>query len=202
MIIPTREIETRLKRNGARYVAGVDEVGRGCLAGPVVSAAVVLGDEVGIPLLRDSKQLSRIQREAVATQIKQQALTLGIGWVSAADVDVNGLSWAVRESGLRALKQLTPRPDLVILDGSFNFLAKSQYQSVAHIKADASEACVSAASIIAKVARDHYMQLLAVAHPAYGFDQHVGYGTIKHKTALAKHGPSPFHRRSFAGVLQ
>lgn len=198
MITPSRTIELSLN---SQLVAGVDEVGRGCLAGPVVATAVILGEEIEIPILRDSKKLSKKQRDVVQVQIKQQARHIGIGWVTAAEVDEFGLSWAVKQSGIRALEDLGVKPEFVILDGNHNYLKDTGYTSEAYIGADATESCVAAASIIAKCARDNYMELVAHAHPAYGFDSHVGYGTVKHKLALAEFGPSIHHRKSFAGVV-
>lgn len=200
MITPTRSIETEL-RNNYTHIAGIDEVGRGCLAGPVVAAAVILQEEIIIPLLRDSKKLSKRQRDKTVVQIKQQSKAIGIGWVSAHEVDKRGLSWAVKESGLRAIQDLNQPPDFIILDGNQNYLKDTEYTSDAYIGADATESCVAAASIIAKCARDNYMELAARAHPGYGFESHVGYGTAKHKLAITELGITPLHRQSFAGVL-
>lgn len=200
MITPARSIENKLLAHYSS-IAGVDEVGRGCLAGPVVAAAVILGETIDIPLLRDSKKLSKRQRDKAVIEIKQQSKAIGIGWVSAAEVDEQGLSWAVKESGLRALQDIYLQPDFVILDGNQNYLKDTEYESEAYIGADATESCVAAASIIAKCARDNYMELAARAHPGYGFESHVGYGTTKHKTAIGELGITPLHRQSFAGVL-
>lgn len=201
MTLPNRQIENNLKIQDYMMIAGIDEVGRGCLAGPVVAASVILNEMIDIPLLRDSKKLSKRQRDVVVNQIKQQALCVGVGWVSADEVDSQGLSWAVKESGLRAIANMGLSPDFVILDGNQNYLKDSGYQSEAFIGADATEACVAAASIIAKVARDNYMELAAIIHPGYGFERHVGYGTAAHKTAIAELGITPLHRKSFAGVV-
>lgn len=200
MIIPTRTIELELSHE-YRFIAGIDEVGRGCLAGPVVAAAVILEDKIDIPLLRDSKKLSKKQRDRTVVEIKQQSKAIGVGWVSAQEVDERGLSWAVKESGLRALQDMNQQPDFVILDGNQNYLSDTVYAGAAHVGADATESCVAAASIIAKCARDNYMELAAIAHPGYGFESHVGYGTVKHKNAIAQLGITPLHRQSFAGVL-
>lgn len=200
MIIPTRKIESELVHE-YQCIAGIDEVGRGCLAGPVVAAAVILDAKIDIPLLRDSKKLSKKQRDKTVMQIKQQSKAIGIGWVSATEVDEQGLSWAVKESGLRALRDLSRQPDYAILDGNQNYLKDTKFKSGAYIGADATESCVAAASIIAKCARDNYMELVAKLHPGYGFESHVGYGTIKHKTAISELGITPLHRQSFAGVL-
>jgi len=201
MIVPTRQIENGLKFKNYLMIAGVDEVGRGCLAGPVVAAAVILGEEIDIPFLRDSKKLSKKRRDIAETQIKQQSRAVGIGWVSAQEVDDQGLSWAVKESGIRAITDMGIKPDFIILDGNQNYLKDTQYTSGAFIGADATESCVAAASIIAKCARDNYMELAAQAHPGYGFERHVGYGTVAHKNALKELGITPLHRRSFAGVV-
>ncbi len=200
MITPTRTIELELSHK-YRLIAGIDEVGRGCLAGPVVAAAVILGERIDIPLLRDSKKLSKKQRGKTEIEIKQQAKYIGIGWVSAQEVDERGLSWAVKESGLRAVRDMNQQPDFVILDGNQNYLSDTVYTSAAHVGADATESCVAAASIIAKCARDNYMELAAIAHPGYGFESHVGYGTVKHKNAITQLGITPLHRQSFGGVL-
>lgn len=201
MITPARQIENRLINDGCTIIAGVDEVGRGCLAGPVVAAAVVNNIKINIILLRDSKKLSKKQRNIAEQQIKRQAKYIGIGWVSAKEVDEHGLSWAVKESGLRALDDLGADVDFVILDGKHNYLNDTDYKSEAHIGADATESCVAAASIIAKCARDNYMELVSKAHPGYGFEHHVGYGTAAHKTAINELGITPLHRKSFAGVV-
>ncbi len=200
MITATRTVELSLR---AQYpsIAGIDEVGRGCLAGPVVAAAVILGENIDIPLLRDSKKLSKKQRDMTVIEIKQQSKAIGIGWVSATAVDKFGLSWAVKESGIRALQDLEQQVDFVILDGNQNYLKDTEYQSEAYIGADATEGCVAAASIIAKCARDNYMELASKAYPGYGFESHVGYGTAKHKSAIVELGITPLHRQSFAGVL-
>lgn len=200
MITPTRKIELELQTDYLS-IAGIDELGRGCLAGPVVAAAVILGEEIDIPLLRDSKMLSKKQRDKTVIEIKQQSKAIGIGWVSAAAVDQFGLSWAVKESGIRALQNLGEQVDFVVLDGNQNYLKDTQYRSEAYIGADATESCVAAASIIAKCARDNYMELVALAHPGYGFESNVGYGTAKHKSAISELGITPLHRQSFAGVL-
>lgn len=201
MIIPARRIEGELKTHNVSNIVGIDEVGRGCLAGPVVAAAVILQNNINIPLLRDSKKLSKLQRNRAELDIKQQSPAIGIGWVSAAEVDQWGLSWAVKQSGLRALADLGLQPGFVILDGNHNYLNGTQYSSKAYVGADATESCVAAASIIAKCARDNYMELAAKAHPGYGFERHVGYGTAEHKMALKEHGVTALHRKSFAGVV-
>lgn len=179
-------------------VAGVDEVGRGCLAGPVVAAAVILPAGVKIPGARDSKLLTPAQRKNLSKEIKQAALAIGIGWVRAEEVDEHGLTWAVTQSGRRALENLGVEYSAVLLDGNHNYL-KDHCTSRAVIKADNLCLSVACASIVAKVARDRYMQTLHSLHPQYGWDTNAGYATKKHLAAIAL-GLTPYHRRLFAPV--
>ncbi len=185
-------------RELGHIVAGVDEVGRGSLAGPVVAAAVILPAGIKIPGARDSKQLSDDQRQRLAVQIRRAAVSVGIGWAGADEVDSHGLSRAVRQSGLRALAQLGEF-DCVMLDGSHNYL-DGIHLARAVVKADQTCLSVACASIIAKVARDNYMRRLHNLYPEFGFDRHVGYGTPQHLRAIEA-GLSPLHRRSFSPVM-
>ena len=178
-------------------ILGVDEVGRGCWAGPLVAAAVVL--KRPIKGLRDSKKLSRAQREALDVIIRKRAVGFGIGWVSHEEVDALGLTEAVRLAMTRAVAQLQCDYQRVVVDGNYNYLSALP-DSRAVIKADDSVPAVSAASIIAKVARDNYMSEMEREYPGYGFHNHVGYGTLGHQTALASLGVSAIHRRSFAPI--
>lgn len=178
-------------------IVGIDEVGRGCLAGPLVAGAVLLREP--IPGLRDSKQLSRAQRQALDVQIRAKAWGFGLGWVAADELDAVGLTQAVRLAMIRALEQITAAYEHIIIDGSYNFLAHLPNVNCI-IKADDSVPAVSAASILAKVARDAYMAEAALRHPHYGFERHVGYATPMHRQALQQHGPCVLHRRSFAPV--
>jgi ribonuclease HII len=178
-------------------IAGVDEVGRGCWAGPVVAAVVVL--DKPIPGLKDSKKLTKKRREQLAVLIREQAASYAIGWADAATVDDVGLTAAVKLAMERAVDALSVPYEELIVDGNLNYLAKYP-NSIAIVKADDSVPAVSAASIIAKVARDAYMAEMALRHPAYGFDRHVGYGTAAHIAALAASGVSAIHRKSFKPV--
>lgn len=180
-------------------ILGVDEVGRGCWAGPVVAGAVVLKRR--IPGLADSKKLTRLQREKLDIKIRKQALGFGIGWVTPQELDEMGLTEAVRLAMRRAVAEVEVSVyDQIVIDGNYNYL-KDMANSQCIIKADDSVSAVSAASIIAKVARDNYMrQVAALAHPAYKFDQHVGYGTRLHAELLKLNGISELHRKSFAPV--
>lgn len=183
---------------GQSIVVGIDEVGRGSWAGPVTAAAVILAPGVRVPGVCDSKLLTRSRRQILAVQIRRLAAGVGLGWVSAAEVDRFGLSWAVRQSGLRALADLRQEFHAVLLDGKHNYL-QNDYYSSAHIKADSCCLNVACASIVAKVARDNYMDRLSFQYPSYGFGKHKGYGTADHRLAL-KRGIVPPHRQSVAPV--
>jgi ribonuclease HII len=176
---------------------GIDEVGRGCWAGPLVAGAVVLGDP--IEGLKDSKKLTKQHRETLAVIIQADAIAFGLGWVEPAEIDVLGLTAANGLAMERALKQLGIDYDEIIIDGNINYLlSNSKAQAV--IKADATVPAVSAASIIAKVARDNYMAKMAERFPDYGFERHVGYGTAMHLERLRLHGITELHRNSFKPV--
>jgi ribonuclease HII len=176
---------------------GIDEVGRGCWAGPLVAGAVLLSKP--ITGLKDSKKLSKRQREQLVPDIEAQAIAFGLGWVTPAEVDALGLTDAVRLAMHRALDQITADYDEIIIDGNLNFMADNPKASTL-IKADDTVPAVSAASILAKVARDNYMTELAVQHPDYGFENHVGYGTAAHIKALKLHGVTAHHRKSYKPV--
>lgn len=188
------EMETELCRAGSGLVAGVDEVGRGALAGPLVSAAVILPSGCDLTL-RDSKKLSKKQRAALFYQILESCDDFGIGLASQTEIDTYGLSLALRMSFVRALEMLDMPFSAVILDGKHNAIGEDFV--ICQTKADESVACVAAASILAKVFRDELMHGQAEQFPAYGFDAHVGYGTKRHLDAISKHGPSPLQRLSF-----
>ncbi|HEY6736524.1 MAG TPA: ribonuclease HII [Candidatus Saccharimonadia bacterium] len=206
---PTKSTKppTRLPKLPAkRLLIGIDEVGRGAWAGPVVAAAVILPPRLRLPAVRDSKLMTPLARTRANREIRQRALAIGLGWVSAAELDAHGLSWAVRQSGLRALEALLTSwerrhfayPGIVILDGLHDYLRDTPYDSLAIIKADNLVSCVAAASVVAKVARDNYLQMLERRHPGYGFAEHKGYGTPDHQAALRVLGPCAQHRQSFA----
>jgi ribonuclease HII len=178
-------------------IAGVDEVGRGCWAGPVVAAAVALAEP--IPGLKDSKKLSKKARERLALQIKKEALAIGIGWVDAMTVDEVGINQAVKEAMTQAIAHIQINYDEIIIDGHINFLAENPMARPV-IKADDTVPAVSAASIIAKVERDNYMDQQATEYPLYGFELHVGYGTAYHIKQLREHGVSPLHRKSYKPI--
>lgn len=183
-------------------ILGIDEAGRGPWAGPMVVGAVVLGDAV-IEGLNDSKQLTKKRREALEPEILEKAAATGIGWVSAAEIDALGLGPALRLATIRAVKAVDAASvtyDEIIIDGTINFLeetGKGQYVETMP-KADGLISAVSAASIIAKVARDRFMAEQDRIYPGYGFAGHAGYGTAKHRAAIDELGVTPLHRLSFS----
>ena len=149
-----------------------------------------------------SKLLSEKKRQNLLNKIKQQALGIGIGWVSHELVDRHGLTWAVQKSMEQAVAQINIGTNEVIIDGNFNFLKVSYPQAKTVVKADQEYPCVSAASIIAKVSRDLYMKQISKLYPQYGFDSHVGYGTTRHKESIKQNGPCEIHRKSYKPFLQ
>lgn len=188
-------LEDRLRADGWHYVAGLDEVGRGALAGPVTAAAVVLPPDARIAGLNDSKQLPPHRREELAAMIHTVAVTCAVAHVPAHVTDALGMTRAVLRAMELALSRLEPSADHAITDGLRIGLAIPETPVV---KGDSSVAAVAAASVIAKVARDHLMRELAAYYPEYAFEVNKGYGTAEHLEAIAAHGVCPLHRRSFA----
>jgi len=194
------ELETGAWAAGHAVVAGVDEVGRGALAGPVVAAAVVL-DPGRIPDgLADSKTLSRARREKLAELIPSVALGVAIGMAEAAEIDATNVLRATLEAMRRAAGSLPSAPGLLLVDGNARIPGWTGHQQTV-VRGDATCASIAAASIVAKVARDRLMTGFHETWPDYGFAEHVGYGTRTHLEALSRLGPCPIHRRSFRGVL-
>jgi ribonuclease HII len=180
-------------------VVGIDEVGRGCWAGPVVAGAVLLGEPAPIAGLKDSKKLSRLQRERFDAAIRVQAVQLGLGWATHQEIDKVGLTEAVRLAMHRALSAITATYERLIVDGNYNFFPQNP-RCEAVVGADNTVPAVSAASIIAKVARDRFMADSSHTFPGYGFEKHVGYGTAAHRLAIQTNGLCDLHRRSFKPV--
>lgn len=177
-------------------IIGVDEVGRGCLAGPVCVAAVAWPKGAPSKTLADSKMLTAAKRVAAAKLIRAHAGGIGIGWASAEVIDRIGLNPALALAAQQAVKQIMCDADTVIVDGRDKLLGDMPAEYI--IKADGKIHAVMAASIIAKVARDTYMQALHPLYPNYGFLQHVGYATKMHRAAIAEHGACQIHRMSFS----
>jgi len=182
-----------------QIIVGIDEVGRGAWAGPLLVGAVAL---VGAAPdgVTDSKLLSAQRRLHLSRHIKAVALGIGLGWVTSAEIDQIGLGPALKLASERAIAALECDYDLIIIDGTINFLPGRNVTTQA--KADLSVPAVAAASIVAKVARDAYMRRLHARDSRYGFDRHVGYGTALHARALDLHGPGPEHRRSVKPVRE
>lgn len=192
-------VERLLWQLGRQRVAGLDEVGMGPLAGPVVAAAVVFAPATGLDGLADSKVLTRRARERLSARILAEAHAVGVGVVEPAEVDRLNVYRAGHEAMRRALAALAPlAPDYLLIDG--REVPRLAIPQSAYPKGDAFVASIAAASIVAKVRRDEIMCDLGRRYPAYGFERHMGYGTAAHLAALRRHGPSPVHRRSFAPV--
>ena len=181
-------------------IAGVDEVGRGCLAGPVVAAAVILDPNRPIKGLRDSKKLSAKKRDELAQEIKEKALAWSVAAMGPEVIDKINILQATLEAMKAAVEKLLVEPDFVQVDG--NKLPKWKWLSEAVVKGDDKVEWISAASIIAKTTRDAYMCKMAELYPQYGFEHHVGYGTAEHIKALKAYGPTPIHRKTFAPVRE
>lgn len=201
MITPTLARESALWAKGCRYVAGLDEVGRGPLAGPVVAAAVVLPQNAKIIAgLRDSKQMTARQRDRVAAVIRDTAAAWAVGAASPREIDRLNILGATALAMRRALSLLSQAPDHVLVDG--NPFPELRCEHEAIVKGDATCLSIAAASVLAKQARDRLMILLASRFPAFGWEQNMGYGTAEHLAAIEANGPTPHHRRSFGPVSQ
>ena len=190
------EIPTTSK--SIRYVAGVDEVGIGPLAGPVLACAVILDPAQPIQGLADSKSISEKRRQALAEEIQQRALSVSIGRASVEEIDELNVLKASHLAMRRALAGLSLEPDHVLVDG--NKLPEMDYSAEAIVQGDKTVDSISAASIVAKVTRDEELIALALDYPGYGFESHKGYPTAQHRRALRTMGPCPAHRRSYAPV--
>ena len=194
--------ERLLSHMGYSSIMGVDEVGRGPLAGNVVAAAVVFPRVLPSALssLTDSKKLSESKRMSLIPHILDTALTYGVGWASPAEIDrVNILQAtfiAMRRAVYRAVQRAHTKPDIVLVDGN-HLIPELIHPQATLVKGDARSYAIAAASVLAKVTRDREMVLAERIYPGYGFARHKGYGTLAHRRALTEHGPTPIHRRSF-----
>lgn len=193
--------ERRFWEEGLQFIAGVDEVGRGPLAGPVVAVAVILNREFEDPGVHDSKQLSPSERITIFPAIATQSMTWGVGLVAPGEIDRINILQATFLAMRRALDQLTFTPDAVLVDGKAHIPDLACPQR-AIIRGDSESISIGAASILAKEIRDRIMEECDATYPGYGFARHKGYATPEHHDALDRLGPSPIHRRSFAPVRE
>ncbi len=193
------QIEQAVRQKGFLRIAGIDEAGRGPLAGPVVSAAVILPDGFFCPGIMDSKKLSEKKRQHLFPKIMAQALAVGVGMCDHREIDATNILAASLSSMKRAVINLDTIPDYLLVDGRFNLDVEIPQQAV--VRGDSLSISIAAASIIAKVTRDRIMATLHQIYPQYLFIRHKGYPTVAHKQAIRDYGPCPVHRKTFKGVM-
>ncbi len=189
-----QSMERKLREQGFSLIAGIDEVGRGPLAGPVVTCAVILPDDSSILYVDDSKKLNHGKRERIAEKIKQEAISYAFGMISPEHIDEMNILNATKHAMVSAAARLTPQPDLLLID-AVELNTEIPVKAVVH--GDAKCYSIAAASILAKEFRDDYMREQAKLYPQYGFDKNMGYGTKEHIEAIEKYGLTPIHRKSF-----
>jgi ribonuclease HII len=189
--------ERKLREKGCQWIAGVDEAGRGPLAGPVVAAAVILPEHFYLPGINDSKKLTEQMREKFFNRIMEEAVSVGIGFVSAKEIDNINIYEASKLAMIKAVKQLNPQPEHLLVDALSLPISIPQTSLV---KGDAKSFTIAASSIVAKVTRDRYMKRLGEKYPQYGFEHHMGYGTKLHLEAIKEHGVTSEHRKSFSPI--
>ena len=194
------KFENKFRAQGFKKIAGVDEAGRGPLAGPVVSAAVILPDDFDIPGVNDSKKLTPRKRDLLYDQILEGATAVGVGIVDNHQIDKINILRAALLSMAQAAGKLDPSPDFLLIDGTFTTPADTPQKAIP--KGDSLSISIAAASIIAKVTRDRLMADYHIRYPEYGFDRHKGYPTKAHKEAIARCGITPIHRLTFKGVKE
>jgi len=204
MIYPDTKLEERLWSEGYKLIVGLDEAGRGPLAGPVVASGVVISDlSQVIPEVRDSKKMTEKQRDKAYVEIKKLSLAYGIGLVGPREIDKMGIQKAVLQAMTTAVeiieRKLNSKVDYIIADG-MNILSIKNYKMDKIKKGDLYHYSIAAGSVLAKVTRDKLMREYHEKYPEYGFDTHVGYGTKKHMEALKRYGATEIHRRSFKPV--
>lgn len=194
------EYEKKARTHGYRNIAGVDEAGRGPLAGPVVAAAVIFSVNVDIVGIDDSKKLSPEKREELFPQIQAEAIAYEVAIVSREVIDEINILQAARLAMKQAVEKLQPVPDLLLIDG--NQKIGSSYDQWTIVKGDSKSLTIAAASILAKVTRDKIMEDYHKLYPQYEFNRHKGYGTKLHRSLIQEHGPCPIHRSTFKGVKE
>lgn len=195
---PSFRIEASLSRLGYHSIAGVDEAGRGPLAGPVVAAAVILPPLFSLPGVRDSKTIPEEERERLHDAILDITSAVGIGCVEAPQIDATNILRATLEAMHQAVENLNRRPDFLLIDGNQKIFHALPQRAI--IRGESISLSIAAASIVAKVHRDRIMRRLDQEYPQYLFRKNKGYGTPEHRSALRRFGPSPVHRKSFKGV--
>lgn len=192
--------ERHLRQEGCRWIAGVDEVGRGPLAGPVVTAAVILPEDFYLPGLNDSKKVSPALRESYYEVIVREAVSFAVIFADAETIDQLNIYQATLQAMRDSIGKLEVTPDITLVDGLQ--VADFPTRQLALVGGDGRSVSIAAASIVAKVTRDRWMAEAAQQYPMYGFERNAGYGTPEHLAAIARYGPSPIHRKSFAGVKE
>lgn len=193
-------LEKEARRLGHLVIAGVDEAGRGPLAGPVVAGAVTLREDAKIEGLTDSKQLTEKKRNELYDIIRQSAVSFCVAHVSHEVIDQINILQATLRAMLKAVEGLDPKPDFVLIDGMQTTQWAGPQKAV--VKGDSLSLSIAAASVLAKVTRDKMMVEYSKQYPDYGFDRHKGYGSAYHREAIAKYGPCPIHRKTFRGVRE
>lgn len=191
--------ENQLRKNGIQWIAGVDEVGRGPLAGPVVSSAVILPEDFYLPGLTDSKKLTKQKREQYYDIILNEAVSVSVSFISAKQIDEINIYEATKRAMMQAINGLTIKPEHLLIDAMQLPIDIAQ---TSIIKGDDNSISIAASSVIAKVERDRYMMRLSEKYPEYGFDRHMGYGTKQHLQALKTYGVTEEHRKSFRPVYE
>jgi ribonuclease HII len=191
------QYENELYEKGVKYIAGVDEAGRGPLAGPVVAAAVILKKGATFKYVNDSKQLTEKQRELALIEIKENALSIGIGICSVDEIDLINIYRASREAMISAIRQLKIKPDFLLIDA---MPMEIDIPLLSIIKGDTLSVSIAAASIVAKTTRDGYMMEMDKLFPEYGFKNHKGYGTKEHLEAIKTYGITPIHRKTYEPI--
>lgn len=189
------EFEEKYYEQGLQYICGIDEAGRGPLAGPVCAAAVILPANIEIPGLNDSKKLSDKRRRELVSIIKENAIAYGIAFADEKEIDQINILQATFLAMERAASQLSVKPEVLLIDGNREKDFGIPVETI--VKGDSRSASIAAASVLAKVTRDDYLLQMAQEYPQYGFEVHKGYGTKAHYAAIEKYGPCPIHRMTF-----